>query len=86
MRYYRLYLFLIFFLAAAIGFAKPPLQGVHWDSPIYLYQSKRFAETPLLDSYRQHAKEIRDHVYGATPLPRGEAILRRTGGSRGWVK
>lgn len=73
MRHHRLYLFLIFFLAAAIGFAKPPLHGVHWDSPIYLYQSKRLAETALLDSYRQHAKEISNLVYGAAPLPRGEA-------------
>lgn len=73
MRHHRLYLFLIFSLAAAIGFTKPPLGGVHWDSPIYLYQSKRFAETSLLESYRQHAKEIRDQVYGVAPLPRGEA-------------
>ena len=36
----------------------PPLTDVHWDSPIYLYQGKRMAETPLFQSYREHAAEV----------------------------
>ena len=53
---------LIALLAAAtialVFIAKPPLQGAHWDAPIYLQRGKIAAETPLLDSYRKHAGEI----------------------------
>lgn len=37
---------------------KPPLVDVHWDSPIYLHEAKRFAETDYLNNYAQHAEEI----------------------------
>jgi hypothetical protein len=49
----------LFFLVAilAIG-SKSPLDGVHCDSPIYLYQGKCFAETHLLTHYALHAREV----------------------------
>lgn len=44
----------------AISFSNAwlPLQRVHWDSPIYLYQAKRFAETRLIASYSNNANAI----------------------------
>lgn len=42
------------FLAAL----KEPLEGMHWDVPIYLYQAIRFAETHYLINYIRHADEI----------------------------
>ena len=39
-----------------------PLSTSHWDSPIYLYQAKRFVETDLLTSYHEHSKEINVQV------------------------
>ena len=36
----------------------PPLTDVHWDSPIYLYQGKRMADTPLFQSYRENAAAV----------------------------
>ena len=38
--------------------AKPPLQGAHWDAPIYVQRGKIAAETPLAQSYSEHAREI----------------------------
>lgn len=54
---------LLFALLAAavitlVFIAKPPLQGAHWDAPIYLQRGKIAADTALLDSYRQHAGKI----------------------------
>lgn len=47
-----------------------PLASAHFDSPIYLYQSMRFVDTELLDSFRRHAPEIaqqvREHSWPAT--------------------
>lgn len=39
---------------------KMPLQDVHWDAAIYLMRGKMLAETPLLQNYQIHAKEIAD--------------------------
>ena len=47
-----------------------PLGSAHFDSPIYLYQSKRYVDTDLMDSFRRHAPEIahqvREHSWPAT--------------------
>lgn len=63
----------LFLIVAASLAALRPLQGVHWDAPIYLYQAKRFAETPLVHSYATHAEHIAGQVTGIYPLPAGEA-------------
>ena len=61
---------LLVLLAVLIAGFKNPLQEVHWDVPIYLYQSKRFADTHYLLNYMQHAAQIAAQVGGR--LPPGE--------------
>jgi hypothetical protein len=51
------------FLAAL----KEPLEGMHWDVPIYLYQAKRFAETHYLINYIRHADDIAAQIAGHWP-------------------
>jgi len=53
---------MILAIGTLIGVSVVPLSTSHWDSPIYLYQAKRFAETDLLKSYPSHAKEIGTQV------------------------
>lgn len=48
--------------AFAIAERVPPLSASHFDSPIYLYQSKRYADTRLVASFRHHAQDIADQV------------------------
>jgi hypothetical protein len=57
-------------LGLLLAAMKGPLEGVHWDVPIYLYNAKRLAETDLLASYMAHAPEIVSQLYGQ--LPAGE--------------
>jgi len=59
-------------MALALSSAQRPLQSVHWDTPIYLYQAKRIAESALLVSYSTHALEIAEQAGGYRPLPLGE--------------
>jgi hypothetical protein len=64
----RLLFGLFFCLAAVLAMgSKEPLDGVHWDSPIHLYQGKRFAETHFLDHYALHAREVALQVEGNWP-------------------
>lgn len=49
-----------FFIAGS----SPPLTDVHWDSPIYLYQGKRMADTSLFQSYREHAATVAAQASG----------------------
>jgi len=60
-------------LGIALTNALPPLQHVHWDVPIYLYQGKRMAETSLISGYITHADEIAQQVSGIMSLPVGES-------------
>ena len=46
-------------LAISAVFAlKGPFQDSHWDAPIYLMRGKHVAQTPLLQSFSTHAKDI----------------------------
>lgn len=65
-------LLLVLLIALALVGALRPMQTVHWDTPIYLYQAKRFAETDLVDSYRRHAEIVAGQALGTHPLPQGE--------------
>jgi hypothetical protein len=60
----RFFLCLLLVLIAGITViaVKPPLSDVHFDSPYYLYQSKRLVETPFYSSYLQHADEVAREV------------------------
>lgn len=53
-------------LAVAIAANKEPLEGMHWDVPIYLNQAKLFAESAYLDNYTHQAAKIaasvKEHV------------------------
>ncbi len=66
-------LLLLLLIALALGGAIRPMQAVHWDAPIYLYQAKRFAESHLVDSYRQHAEAVAGQALGTNPMQQGEA-------------
>lgn len=59
--------------AVSLFASQRPLQGVHWDTPIYLYQAKRHVGQALIPSYAVHAREIAGQVRGVRPLPPGEA-------------
>jgi hypothetical protein len=59
--------------AVALFAMQRPLRGVHWDTPIYLYQANRNAGQALITSYAAHAQEIAGQVRGGRPLPPGEA-------------
>lgn len=61
-------LILLASLAFLIAAQESPLEGMHWDAPIYLYQAKRFAETHYLVNYIRHASEIITQVYGNLPV------------------
>jgi hypothetical protein len=64
----RLLIGILFFLSAVLTMgSKDPLDGVHWDSPIYLYQAKRFAETHFLAHLAVHAREVAMQVQGNWP-------------------
>lgn len=54
-------------VSVIIGSNATPLTSVHWDSPIYMYQGKRIAETPLLESYATKAVEVANQVDGNWP-------------------
>jgi hypothetical protein len=54
-------------VALLLAAQKEPLEGVHWDAPIYLYQAKGFAETHYLINYIRHADEIADQIDGHWP-------------------
>ncbi len=54
-------LLMLFALFLFAGY-KAPLNGVHWDAPIYLYRAKLIAETGLLQSYAKHSQEIANQV------------------------
>ncbi len=49
-------------LGTLIAGTTVPLASSHFDSPIYLYQSKRYAETELAQSYLRHAEDIAEQV------------------------
>ena len=53
--------------ALLLAALKEPLDGMHWDVPIYLYQAKRFAETHYLINYIRHADEIVAQIDGHWP-------------------
>ncbi|MDD1643083.1 MAG: hypothetical protein LUQ29_07440, partial [Methylococcaceae bacterium] len=55
--------------ALLIAALKAPLEDVHVDAPIYLYQAKRFAETHYLINYIRHADEIVAQIDGHWPVP-----------------
>lgn len=57
-------LMIIFLFAFFTGSNQEPFENVHWDAPIYLYHSKRFAETHLMKSYIAHSNEIAKQVKG----------------------
>ena len=67
LNWFRISLIVIFLAAILIGLHKKPLEGVHWDSPIYLGLAKNFAETPLFKSYAKHAHEIAQQLNGNLP-------------------
>ena len=46
----------------AVNNIKHPMTEVHWDTPIYAYHGKRFAETNYLSSFVQHSQEIAEQV------------------------
>jgi hypothetical protein len=50
-------LFFILLIALLLS-GKGALQGTHWDAPIYLFNGKELATTPLLGDYARHASEI----------------------------
>lgn len=52
----------IFIVGAGVSRTATPLAGAHFDSPIYLYQAKRYAETELVQSYLRHAGDIAQQV------------------------
>lgn len=54
-------------LAILLAAASEPLDHMHWDVPIYLYQAKRFAETHYLINYIRHAKDIAMQLNGNWP-------------------
>lgn len=60
-------LILLTLLALLFAAIEAPLEGMHWDVPIYLYQAKRFAETHFLANYIHHAAEIAAQVHGHLP-------------------
>ncbi len=57
-----LFLLTLILIAVAFTTAWRPMQSVHWDAPIYLYQAKRFADTPLVASYISHAAAIASQI------------------------
>lgn len=58
----RFVLFLLALVAFVASGSGLPLRDVHWDSPIYLYQAKRFADTPYLHDYSANAAAIAGQV------------------------
>jgi hypothetical protein len=48
-------------LICLFGF-KTPLSGVHWDVPIYLYQSKLVVESSIVESYSRFSHQVADQV------------------------
>lgn len=50
-----------------VALSRAPLADVHWDAPIYLYQAKRFAETPYLSDVAASAEAIAAQIAGAWP-------------------
>jgi hypothetical protein len=61
---------LLLFVVALVN-AWTPLQRSHWDAPIYLYNAKRFADTPWVASYIEHSESIASQVTSGQ-LPIGE--------------
>jgi hypothetical protein len=61
----RVFLCLLVVLSAGIVViaVKPLLRDVHFDSPYYLFQSKRLVETHFYSSYLQHADEVAREVF-----------------------
>jgi hypothetical protein len=49
-------------IVVALVNAWSPLQRSHWDAPIYLYNAKRFAETPWVASYIEHSESIATQI------------------------
>ena len=66
-----LMLITLLLVSTILGVNVTPLTSVHWDSPIYLYQGKRMAETPLLESYASKAFEVAEQVDGNWPSGEG---------------
>lgn len=58
----RMAVVLILVLGTLVGGLVEPLSSAHWDSPIYLYQAKRFAETDLAKSFATHSRTIAAQV------------------------
>lgn len=54
-----------------VAFARTPLGDVHWDSPIYLYQAKRFAETPYVHDIAASSRQIVAQIAGNWPEDEG---------------
>ncbi|NOS89729.1 MAG: hypothetical protein HOP34_14525, partial [Methylococcaceae bacterium] len=52
--------------ALVIATNKAPLEGMHWDVPLYLSQAKAFAQSPYLDKYTHQAAAIAASVKGHT--------------------
>jgi len=58
----RVLALVILVLGTLLGGLVEPLSSAHWDSPIYLYQAKRFAETDLARSFATHSRTIAAQV------------------------
>lgn len=56
---------LVFLIALFAHADLAPLEETHWDAPIYVQLSQRAAETHMLESYHDHAKEIKLGPAGA---------------------
>jgi hypothetical protein len=63
----RLIVISLVVLALLLAAQEEPLEDMHWDVPIYLYQAKRFAETHYLANYARHAAEVAIQVQGDLP-------------------
>ena len=59
-------------IVLAFANAWSPMQRSHWDAPIYLYNAKRFADTPWIASYIEHGEAIASQVTTGQ-LPAGES-------------
>lgn len=66
-RWFRVeWMMVVVFLIALFAHADlAPLEETHWDAPIYVQLSQRAAETHMLESYHEHAKEIKLGPTGA---------------------
>jgi hypothetical protein len=65
-RIYWSLLVVVLLLGVVSTATSPPLSDVHGDSPIYVYEGKRFAETDFLADYHRSASTIAANAHGAT--------------------